>query len=147
LVTAPNAKNHQNEQNVSVVKNQRNNNCRTRFSKRNNNNDGKGKIKTGPKTGVEVRYYTKGEWYKLSTDEQNECREIRQASLQHKRKNGDGNDATASTIEAVETEISEMKDQIVATLSSRNANSTQPNVGSAPLPPSCLRPPVFSQRE
>jgi len=95
---------------------------------------------------VEIRYYTKGEWYKLSTDEQNECREIRQASLQQKRKTDDDNTPSAK-IAALETKISEMKEQIVAALSSRNDNPTPSNAASAPLPPSCLRPPIFSQRE
>ena len=146
LVTAPNAKTHHNDHNISGVRNQKNNNRRSKFVRRNNNSNGKGKIKTGPKTGVEIRYYTKGEWYKLSTDEQNECREIRQASLQQKRKNDD-DDTPSAKIAALETKISEMKEQIVSALSSRNSNPTPSNASNAPLPPSCLRPPVFSQRE
>jgi len=87
----------------------------------------KGKIKTSHRTGFEIRYYTKGEWYKLSIDEQNGCREILQASLQQKRKTDDDNNTSSAKNAALETKISEMKEQIVAASSSRNANITPPN--------------------
>ena len=90
----------------------------------------KGKIKTSHRTGFEIRYYTKGEWYKLSIDEQNECREILQASLQQKRKTDDDNNTSSAKNAALETKISEMKEQIVAASSSRNANITPPNGSS-----------------
>ncbi len=37
----------------------------------------RGKIFTGSKTGVELRFYQKDEWHKLSQGERSECSEIR----------------------------------------------------------------------
>ena len=51
-----------------------------------------GKIRTGPKTGVEFRFYQRHEWSKLSKEEQDKVREIRQEEIKQqgtKRKAAD----------------------------------------------------------
>ena len=49
------------------------------------------KLSRGPETGVELRYYTDAEYDKLSTEEQDELRELRRSKSPKKRKsNSDG---------------------------------------------------------
>ena len=104
----------------------------------------KGKVKTGPKTGVELRFYKRKEWMELTQEQRDECMEIRKASRE-KRKHED-NDNRASKIAALEATIKEQQLQISA-LSSNNSNNNK----STQLPPTPatnpLQPPSgFTQR-
>ena len=109
---------------------------------------GKGKIRTGPKTGVEVRYYRKDEWHKLNREEQREVREIRQKELRdrdNKRKADETDkDGCPSKIAALETLIKEQSQQIAALRS-----NTETKVELPPKPKgNPLKPPTgFTQRE
>ena len=44
-----------------------------------------GKVNIRPKTGVEIRYYKKDEWFRLPKDQRDECVEIRQKRLAEER--------------------------------------------------------------
>ena len=106
----------------------------------------KGKIRTGPKTGVEVRFYRKDEWRKLSRDEQREVREIRQQELKdNKRKADDNDDDNGPTkIAALETLIKEQSQQIAAL---RSCSDQKPELPPKPKG-NPLKPPTgFTQRE
>ena len=102
----------------------------------------RGKIRTGPKTGVEIRYFKRHEWHKLSKEEQDEIRNLRK-----KRKAGaDGSDRNTK-IAALEAQVKEQS-QLIAALKS---NDTKVDNGTA-LPPAPrgnpLKPPKgFTQRE
>ena len=103
----------------------------------------KGKIRTGSKTGVEIRYYKRHEWEKLSREEQKEVREYRKQELKRK-KAGDSSDGGASKIAALEVMI-EQQGQTIAALKSRKDEDVK-------LPPkprdNPLKPPVgFAQRK
>ena len=106
----------------------------------------KGKIRTGPKTGVEVRFYRKDEWCKLSREEQREEREIQQQELKdNKRKAEDNNnDSAPLKIAALETLVKEQSQQI-ATVKSCAESKTKlpPKPKGNPLKP----PSGFTQRE
>ena len=102
----------------------------------------RGKIKTGPKTGVEVRFYRRGEWSKLSKEEQDEVREIRQEELkQQGTKRKAANDEQPSKIAALESQLQEQALKIAA-LSSKKEVELPPKPKGNPLKP----PPGFSQR-
>ena len=106
----------------------------------------KGKIHTGPETGVEVCFYRKDEWHKLTQDKQREVREIRQQELKdkdNKRKAEDGHSAP-SKIALLESLVKEQSQQIAAL---RSCSDSKPE-----LPPKLkgnpLKPPSgFTQRE
>ena len=108
----------------------------------------KGKIRTGPKTGVEVRFYRKDEWHKLSRDEQREVRDIRQQELKerdNKRKADEvDKDDAPSKIAALETLIKEQSQQIAALRSCTESKAALP-----PKPKgNPLKPPTgFTQHE
>ena len=72
----------------------------------------KGKIRTGPKTGVEVQFYRKDEWHKLSQEEQKKLRicqqELRQKDNKRKAEDDDKDGAT-SKIAALKTMVKEQK--------------------------------------
>ena len=98
----------------------------------------KGKIRTGPKTGVEVRFYRKDEWCNLSRDEQREVRKKRQQELKdNKRKAEDNDDDSApSKIAALETLIKEQSQQIAALRScSESKMELPPKPKGNPLKP------------
>ena len=100
----------------------------------------RGKVKTGPKTGVEVRFYRRGEWSKLSREEQDEVRELRQEELKQqgtKRKASD----ESSKIAALESQLEEQALKIAA-LTSKKEAELPPKPKGNPLKP----PPGFSQR-
>ena len=102
----------------------------------------KGKIRIGPKTGVEIRYYKRHEWEKLTREEQKEVREHRQKQMKRKAEDEAKGDHS-SKIAALESMI-EKQNQVIATLRSGNDD--------IPLPPkpknNPLKPPAgFAQRE
>lgn len=103
----------------------------------------RGKIKTGPKTGVEVRFYRRGEWSKLSKEEQDEVREIRQEEL---KQQGQGTKRKAaseetSKIAALESQLQEQALKIAALTSSKEVE-LPPKPKGNPLKP----PAGFTQR-
>ena len=102
----------------------------------------KGKIKTGPKTGVEIRYYKRHEWHKLSKDQQDEVRNLRK-----KRKAGSDITNRDSKVAALEAQLAEQS-QIIASLKMINSHGDSKDI----LPPipkgKPLKPPAgFTQRE
>ena len=109
---------------------------------RSGNKNKRGKIRTGPKTGVEVRFYRRNEWSKLSRDEQDEVREIRQEELKKqgtKRKASEDDDGK---IAALESKLEEQASRIAALTSAKLDVKLPPTPKGNPLKP----PPGFSQR-
>lgn len=154
IVTAPASKFHNNNQNhnVSAMNSSSNNNNRKNSNRNSNKRKGskRGRVDVGPKTGVELRYYQRGEWNRLTQAQRDECVEIRQ-----KRKAGgklnNSNDEPQTKIAALETQIKEMKEHFISVMSSSN-NGTRaplpPKPSSSNNAPSALRPPArFSQTE
>lgn len=124
MITAPDTKPHaQKVQRVSAAKT--------------------GKIKTGPKTGVEIRFYKRGEWMKLNQDERNEVMEIRKSQTgDKKRKRNDRSDDYASKIMALETQLNEQS-KVIAALTSNDSQVELPPEPRHPLQP----PPGFTQQK
>jgi len=109
---------------------------------------GKGKVKVGPKTGVELRYYKRNEWMDLTQEQRNECMEIRK-NTRDKRKHDDSNDDDyPAKIAALESKIEEQSQRISSLLSS---SATSTDDAALPPPPTArnpLQPPSvgFTQR-
>ena len=100
----------------------------------------RGKVRTGPKTGVEVRFYRRQEWSKLTKEEQDEVREIRWEELKQqgtKRKATDD-----GKIAALESKIEEQAVKIAALTSSKVEVKLPPTPKGNPLKP----PLGFTQR-
>ena len=155
IVTAPTPKQQNNNQNhnVSAINSSRNNNNgRNKNSNKNSNKRGskKGKVDIGPKTGVELRFYQRGEWNRLSQAQRDECIEIRQ-----KRKaENNSNDEPQFKIAALETQIKEMREHLISVMSSSSTDNAPPlpprpsNTSQNGSAPSALRPPArFSLNE
>ena len=109
-------------------------------------NSKKGKIQTGPKTGVEVRFYRKDEWSKLSREEQREVRDIRQQELRDNKRKAEDNDkeGAPSKIAALEALIKEQSHQIA---SLKSCQESKPELPPKPKG-NPLKPPTgFTQRE
>jgi len=146
IVTAPATKMNNNPNHNVSSTNTWNRNASTKSS---NNRKGpkRGKVDVGPKTGVELRFYQRGEWNRLSQAQRDECISIRQ---KRKSDNNDNSDEPKAKIAALETQIKEMKEHLVSVMNSSASNNGNPSLPPAPSfnPPSGLRPPVrFSQRE
>ena len=108
--------------------------------KTSSNKNKRRKIRTGPKTGVEVRFYRRHEWSKLSKEEQDEVRDIRQEEL---RQQGTKRKATDDgKIAALESKLEEQAVRIAALTSSRSDVKLPPTPKGNPLKP----PPGFTQR-
>lgn len=102
----------------------------------------RGKVKIGPKTGVEVRFYRRGEWSKLTREEQDEVREIRQEELKTQgTKRKATTESDANKIAALETQLQEQAVKIAALTSTKEVE-LPPKPKGNPLKP----PPGFSQR-
>ena len=149
IVTAPTTKfNNNQNHNVSATNSFNRNKSNNRSNKTNRrNNSQRGKVDVGPKTGVELRFFNRGEWNRLTQAQRDECIEIRQ-----KRKGDSKNndDQPQTKIAALETQIKEMKEHLVSVMNSSASNNGNPTLPPAPPsnPPSALRPPGrFSQRE
>ena len=102
----------------------------------------RGKIKIGPKTGVEIRYFKKHEWHKLTKDEQEEVRSHRK-----KRKVSGEHDGKDAKIAALEAQLQEQSQLIAALRTNKEKGG-----GGESLPPiskgNPLKPPKgFTQRE
>ena len=109
----------------------------------------KGKVKIGPKTGVEIRFYRKDEWSRLSREQQNEVRDARRQELKRKADDKAGSkESNASKIAALETRLEEQMQKIAAL---KSTNDKLDDKREVPLPPKpCgnpLKPPTgFTQR-
>ena len=99
LLTAP----------TSQPSNQRISATTTNNNKSKKRGDGNNQANTikGPETGVEVRYYSKKEWNKLSPAQRDEVRQLRQQQL---------NQNTDSThdIEALQQHIKDLEERLIA---------------------------------
>ena len=101
----------------------------------------RGKVRIGPKTGVEVRFYRRGEWSKLSKGEQDEVRELRQEELRQQGTKRKASETDANKIAALETQLKEQAVKIAALTSTKEVE-LPPKPKGNPLKP----PPGFSQR-
>ena len=100
-------------------------------------------VRTGPKTGVETRYYKRHEWEKLSREEQREVRDHRQNQLKRKKATG-SSDGGASKIAALESMVEQHKQTIASLKSCKEEDVTLPPkpIGTP------LKPPAgFAQRK
>ena len=90
---------------------------------------------------MEIRYYNRHEWEKLSREEQKEVRDHRQHELKRKKSSTDGG---ASKIAALETMVEQQGQSIAALRACKDEALTLP-----PKPKeSPLRPPIgFTQRK
>lgn len=120
LLTAPETKNTSNKhQHISATK--------------------LGKIRTGPKTGVEIRFYKRDEWLKLKPEERQEVMDSRKGGKK-KRKGSSDDDSYAKKIKALESLLEE-RDQTISKLSA--AILPPPPKSKNPLQP----PSGFTQRD
>ena len=109
----------------------------------------KGKVKIGPKTGVEIRFYQKDEWSRLSHEQQNEVRDARRQELKRKAEDDSGSkDTNASKIAALETQLEEQMQRISALKSTNERLEEKKEVQLPPKPSgNPLKPPTgFTQR-
>ena len=101
----------------------------------------RGKVKTGPRTGVEVWFYRRGEWSKLSKEEQDEVRESHQEELKQQGTKRKASTDETSKIAALESQLQEQALKIAALTSSKEVK-LPPKPKGNPLKP----PPGFTQR-
>ena len=99
----------------------------------------KGKTRTGKKTGVEIRFYKRHEWEKLTKEEQNEVREYRKEALKRKAET-DGKLDNAKKIAVLESMLEEQSQKIASLTSSLNKDERN-SKGALKAPPG------FSQRK
>ena len=119
LITAPDSKagNHNKLQRISATK--------------------LGKIHTGPKTGVEIRFYKRGEWLKLTPEERAEVMDSRK-NKDKKRKNASTDDDHHKKIMALEAKLEEQV-QVISKLQTDRVPLPPPPRSTNPLqPPSSL---------
>ena len=118
-----------------------------KHGKRKNGKGGRrGEIKTGPKTGVELRYYKRKEWMEdLSQEQRDECQEIRRSETSKRRGSNDIDDERAKKIAALESKLAEQERKISAlTIDKKNTDTTLPPTPQRnPLQP----PSGFTQRK
>ena len=162
IITAPvNKSNHNNNNySVSAINSSNNNNGRNRNGRNTNNKRfRRGKVDTGPKTGVELRYHQRGEWNRLTQAQRDECIEVRQ-KRKTEGKLSNNSEEPKSKIAALETQIKQMQEHLVSVMSSSSVNPTLPpgltprsnndtnNSSNSNGFTSALRPPPrFSRRE
>ena len=100
-----------------------------------------GKIRTGPNTGVEIRFYKRHEWMKLKPEERQEVMDSRKGGKK-KRKGDDDHDNNEYTkrIKALESQLEERN----MTISKLSTNTPLPPPPKSTNP---LKPPTgFTQR-
>ena len=125
LITAPAPKSNQSKiQRVSAIKT--------------------GKIKVGPKTGVEIRFYKRPEWERLKEEERNEVIELRRNNKNggRKRKSHGGNEQ-AKKISALESQIEEQANIIASLRKHEGSDKKLPPNSRHPLQP----PPGYTQNK
>ena len=102
----------------------------------------RGKINVGPKTGVEVRFYQRNEWNKLSQDERDECIAIRKEDVK-RRKSGN----SERKISMTKTQL----DQLIASIQTKADGASKSfhfHDDEKDKRPSALKPPRgFTQRK
>ena len=112
LLTAPSNTNQSQGQRISAIN-------------ANTERDGDGNVKKGPKTGVEVRYYSKKEYAKLSHKQRKELSDLRKRS-----KNEDGNQSNVSAIkQELKQEMKTLEERLIAAIATANdtpSASTEP---------------------
>ena len=102
----------------------------------------RGKVRIGPKTGVEVRFYKKHEWEKLTREQQREVRDLRRQQLKRKA-DEDGDKRDTVKISTLEAKIEE-QEKVIASLKSNDENTSKLPPRARPNP---LKPPLgFTQR-
>ena len=102
----------------------------------------RGKIRIGPKTRVEVRFYKKQEWEKLTREQQREVRDLRRQQMKRKA-DDDGDRRDSAKIAALEAKVEE-EERMIASLKTTDGNGSvlPPRPKSNPL-----KPPIgFTQR-
>ena len=103
---------------------------------RNGKGGKRGKIKTGPKTGVELRCYKRKEWIEDLTQEQrDECQEIRRAQSSKRKGSDDIDNERAKKIAALEIKLTEQERRISSLMSEKE--------GKTNLPPTPTRNPLL----
>lgn len=132
LITAPPPKNNNRPHQISSVR-------RGKTNKRNGKRQGTGKVQVGPETGVEVRFYTKSEWTKLSQEERDECIKIRKSDTRKRKQNTEGEDESDRKIAALMERLEAQERQISAL---KSGLPPEPK-SKAPLKP----PSGFTQRK
>ena len=93
-----------------------------------NSNEKKKGDKIGPKTGVEVRYYTRKEYSKLSHDERKELAELR-----GKTDKGNKNSNTTA-ISAMQQQFKELEERLIAAVSTAQQGQTDSTSDDRPDP-------------
>ena len=134
MTICPPPKHQSNTHRIAAIKQQRNK---------------KGKVKIGPKTGVEIRFYRKDEWSRLSREQQNEVRDARRQELKRKAEDDAGSkESNASKIAALETRLEEQMQKIAALKSTNDKLDDKKEVQLPPKPiGNPLKPPTgFTQR-
>ena len=104
----------------------------------------KGKIKVGPKTGVELCFYKRNEWFELTEEQRQECIAIRKQQREKRKVEADSSRPTK--IAALEARIKEQELKIASLQSTTEVTEKKVNL---PPPPSnkVLQPPSgFTQR-
>ena len=101
LLTAPSNTNMSNNQRVSAT---------------NTNNN----TKNGGKTSVELRYYSKSEYAKLSNEQKKELHEMRK-----KKKGNNNNDVNVSSVKELQDEIKELEKRLIAAIATANKDSEE----------------------
>ena len=100
----------------------------------------RGKVKTGPKTGDEVRFYRRGEWSKLSKEEQDEVRGLHQEEIKQQGTKRNASTDESSKIAALKSQLQEQALKIAALTSTKEVE-LPPKPKGNPL----KTPPGFSQ--
>ena len=93
----------------------------------------KGKGKTGKETGVELRYYTKKEYAKLSHDERKELAELRK----NKKTNEKSSATSDKTISALQKQVKDLEERLIAVI---NTQSNDNRISDGGLEPSNRAP-------
>ena len=100
-----------------------------------------GKIRTGPKTGVEIRFYKRGEWLKLKPEEREEVMASRKDKDKDKKRKANATDDHAKKIMALEAKLEEQT-QTIAKLQTEKVPLPPLPKNKNPLQP----PPSLTQR-
>ena len=106
LLTAPSAGNVTSTHRVSAINNHKG-----------NNKNGK----KGSETGIELRYYTKSEYNKLSTAEKKELHQLRNAS-----KGNNSSDVGNAMVAMLQQQVKELEERLVAAIKTTSSES-RPN--------------------
>ena len=104
----------------------------------------KGKVKTGPKTGVELRFYKRKEWMDLTQEQRDECIEIRRESREKRKLEDAERTDYSAKIAALESKV-KAQELTISTLTSNSSNQT-PTLPPVPNKNPLQPPNGFTQR-